>query len=112
LDRFSGLGVPELEVDHRFGELSIVAEEALENTPERYPRDGGQSSGVEVSTLSAISALCASDAPSGESSSGVKVSFEEQMVLAVALSIADAQTRVHQRDNRSGPLRQPTHLGH
>ena len=37
-------------------------------------------------------------------------SFEEQVVLAMALSIADAQaSRIHQADTRSGPLPQPTH---
>jgi len=97
--------VPDPEVNHRVEELASMAEEALESTPERYPRDGDQSSGgMEVGTAFARSA---SDAPSGESSDGVKVSFEEQMVLAMALSIADVQTRVHQGDNRSGPLLQP-----
>jgi len=106
--------VPDPEVNHRIEELAIMGGEALESTPARHhPRDGDQSSGgMEVSTDFASSVPCASDAASGESSDDVKVSFEEQMVLAMALSIADAQTRVHQGDNRSGPLLQPAPMGH
>lgn len=107
--------LPDLEVDHRVGELSIVALEYTENEPEMYQRVGDQSSEVEVGDSFASSVPSASEfvseTRSAESSGGVN--FEEQMLLAMALSIADAQTsRVHQGDSRSGPLLQPAPMGH
>lgn len=77
---------------------------------------GDQSSEqVEVGTSFSSSVPSASELPweapdNGESSGAnndkvlVPDSFEEQMMLAMALSLADAQAQVHQGGNRSGPL--------
>lgn len=67
------------------------------NTFKRDDRVGELSSEATAESAGSV----ASDATSGESSEGgVKLSFEEQMVMAMALSITDAPTtRV-----RSGPL--------
>lgn len=86
---------------------------------------GDQSSEqVEVGTSFSSSVPSASELPweapdgqNGESSSGsgfannndkvlVPDSFEEQMMLAMALSLADAQAKVRHGGNRSGPLPQ------
>lgn len=90
---------------------------------------GDQSSErVEVGTSFSSSVPSASDLPweapdipsdsrNGESSGGfnndkvlVPDSFEEQMMLAMALSLADAQARVRHGGNHSGPLPQATHF--
>lgn len=90
---------------------------------------GDQSSEqVEVGTSFSSSVPSASDllwevqdtpdfTGNGESSDGanndtilVPESFEEQMMLAMALSLADAQARGQHGGNRAGPLTQATHL--
>uniref|UniRef100_A0A7I4A0P6 RING-type domain-containing protein n=1 Tax=Physcomitrium patens TaxID=3218 RepID=A0A7I4A0P6_PHYPA len=90
---------------------------------------GDQSSEqVEVGTSFSSSVPSASDLPwevsdipdftgNGENSGGtnndtilVPESFEEQMMLAMALSLADAQARARHGGNHSGPLTQATHL--
>jgi len=77
---------------------------------------GDQSSEqVEVGTSFSSSVPSASELPweapdNGESSGAnndkvlVPESFEEQMMLAMALSLADAQSKVRHGGNRSGPL--------
>jgi hypothetical protein len=117
------------------GSTERVASETLahwvSSTQEDYTLDSSKSVGGQSSQRAEIGTSFASSVPSsseltwespensppdarnGEpNADDEKVllpdSFEERMMLAMALSIADA-SRLHQGDTRSGPLPQPTH---